>query len=109
MDLGKAERFFRCQLSGVTKFSKLLLSRVPWDWGRKGSAARLPAEPALGENEKQLDALASGAAIGPGCWDRIPGFWQSLEPGAGEPKVVRAQDTPLALRAWHTGYWGTRV
>lgn len=107
---------FSYQLSADTKLSGgdqssrgILLSRVPWGWGGKGSAARLPAEPALRENEKQLDALTSGAPLGPGCWHRTPGCWGSLEPGAGEPKAVRAQNTPLALRAWHTSYWGTRI
>lgn len=107
---------FRYQLSGDPKLSSrdqsscgILISRVPWGWGRKGSTARLPAEPALREAEKQLDALASGEPTELGCWHRTPGFWGSLEPGVGEPKAVSSQDTPLVLRAWHTAYWGTRI
>lgn len=58
---------FRYQLSGDPRLSSrdqkssgILFSKALWGRGRKGSTARLPAEPAWREAEKQLDALASG-------------------------------------------------
>lgn len=86
----------------------ILLSKVPWHWGRPvlpGSQLNQPS----GQAEKQLDAPASRGPVGPGWQQRSWGPWGSLCLGAGEPKAFGSLDTLLAFRAWLKGYWGIGI